>query len=136
MPRTGTFPARFASSCLCGAWVTSGMRIAFCSEMRRVTMCPCCAPSATAKKATIGNRYPVFGGRMTVASLRIDGKVVALSFRHASADSFRDWARYSVRDGEWTCTGSSLSIDAPVGLTHANVLRAIEEASAQVKAAA
>jgi len=134
--RNGTFPARFASSCICGEWVTPGMRIAFCSEMRRVTMCPKCAPSATSKKAKGGERYHVLGGRFTVMSLRVDGKVVGLSFRHSAADSASDWARYTLQNGAWTCTASSFGLDAPIGLTDAQVRQAIAEASAQVAAKA
>ena len=128
--------ARFSSSCFCGAWVKPGQRIAFCSEMRRVTMCPRCAPSATAKKATIGNRYPVFAGRMTVAALRVDGAVIGLSFRHTAQDSARSWARYAVRDGVWTCVKSSIDMDAPVELTDEDVRQAIKEAAAAHRAQA
>jgi len=130
--------ARFASSCLCGEWVKPGMRIAFCPDIRRVTMCPKCSPRANSPKGTVGPRYHVKiqgTGPMTVASVRINGKVEALSFRWAAGDSSEGYCHYRNIGGQWTMTKTNYR-DCPDHLTHNDVNEAVRMVRESMKAAA
>lgn len=130
--------ARMTSPCLCGSIVRPGMRIAYDGEIRKVTMCPSCAPSATAPKLTGGIRIPVTvrGLDMLISALRLDGKLYGFSFRHAAADSWQAWARYTWDGGSWVVSKCAIDVDSPTWLTSEEVTAAIEAARASVKPSA
>mgnify|MGYP003646123836 FL=1 len=123
--------AKFSSSCICGAWVTPGMSIGFCSEIRRVTMCPSCAPSAAKAKAKTGTRIPVVvRGRhdISIASVRVSGKLFGFRVFFYAADSGQASALYRWTGGAWAVSRASVSMDAPTWLTSEEVTAAVEAA--------
>ena len=123
----GIFDARFASSCLCGQWVSKGDPIAFCAMMRRVTMCPACRPVKSDTTCGAAIAVNVAGLDLTVASLRSEGKFVGLSFRSADEDLCYAFATYRVVGGRWVCV-DSFSSDAADSLTNSEVNDAVQQA--------
>lgn len=136
MTTPGIFAARFASSCLCGQWVGKGDPIAFCSVMRRVTMCPACRPVKSC--LTYGDRIAVVaaGLDLTVASVRTDSGFYALDIKPAGVDYSYAYATFRVVGGEWVCVDSFGGIDAPKGLTSEDVNSIVAQARAAFRKAA
>ena len=127
--------AKFSPPCTCGARVNPGDKIAFSSKLRRVTMCPACAP---AKGHRIGRYVPTAHGFL-IASIRnkVTGAVDGIAVQHAAADSRGSAAVYIREDGEWVyrrSIGRDL-MDAPSGLTHSHVELLVREAAARFRAA-
>jgi len=120
--------ARFSTPCICGARVNPGDEIAFCSELRRVTMCPSCAP----KKTHRVGRFVDCGAGLCVASIRHmgTGRVDAVVFRELAPDSNQGTARYAKKDGRWSLHSAGGNVmDAPTYLTDAMVRERLAEAA-------
>jgi len=115
--------ARLTSPCLCGSIVRPGMEIAFDHVMRRVVMCPKCAPSADAKRrkyrASMGAVVTYKGSGYRVQSLRdrTTGALAGFVVRWAACDSDpRGWVKFVWKGGEFV-SQVGFSMDSPSHIT-------------------